>query len=189
VSRIPFLGGLFGNQALTDNRTELVLFITPRVVENETDVESVIDGLRRRMERLDDVFPVDRDNPPSPFTTTPKLFPSAPFVLPSPEKQKLPAPPGISYTGKPPAEQTSGVGPGQIAPQDPKRIAVPAGVPVPTPAPTPQPAATGSSLIPPPPPSTVPAGASPPLTPPPPPVLPPPSGQVQSPGLVPNPSR
>ena len=29
ISRIPCLGGLFGQQALTNNRTELVMFITP----------------------------------------------------------------------------------------------------------------------------------------------------------------
>ena len=57
ISRIPILGGLFGNQNLTSNRTELVLFITPRVVENEADVGRVIDDMRRRMERLDEVFP------------------------------------------------------------------------------------------------------------------------------------
>ena len=29
LNRIPILGGLFGNQTLTNNRSELVLFITP----------------------------------------------------------------------------------------------------------------------------------------------------------------
>ena len=57
ISRVPILGGLFGNQNLTSNRTELVLFITPRVVESEADVGRVIDDMRRKMERLDDVFP------------------------------------------------------------------------------------------------------------------------------------
>ena len=38
LSRIPILGGLFGNQKLKNDRTELVLFITPRVVENEVDI-------------------------------------------------------------------------------------------------------------------------------------------------------
>jgi general secretion pathway protein D len=57
ISRVPILGGLFGNQNLTNNRTELVLFITPRVVDNEADIGRVIDDMRRRMERLDDVFP------------------------------------------------------------------------------------------------------------------------------------
>jgi general secretion pathway protein D len=57
ISRIPIFGGLVGNQNLTNNRTELVLFITPRVVENEADVGRVIDDMRRKMERLDEVFP------------------------------------------------------------------------------------------------------------------------------------
>jgi general secretion pathway protein D len=57
LSRIPILGGLFGNQTVNDNRTELVLFVTPRVMETEVDMRNVIDDLRRRMERLDDVFP------------------------------------------------------------------------------------------------------------------------------------
>ncbi|HET6196723.1 MAG TPA: type II secretion system secretin GspD, partial [Acetobacteraceae bacterium] len=34
VSRVPVLGGLFGNQDLKNNRTELVLFITPQVLES-----------------------------------------------------------------------------------------------------------------------------------------------------------
>ncbi len=57
ISRIPVLGGLFGQQTLTNNRTELVMFITPRVVESELDLKGVMDDLRRRMERLEDVFP------------------------------------------------------------------------------------------------------------------------------------
>ena len=40
LSRIPIIGGLFGEQTLTNNRTELVLFITPRVVENEIDLKA-----------------------------------------------------------------------------------------------------------------------------------------------------
>jgi general secretion pathway protein D len=67
ISRIPILGGLFGQQTLTNNRTELVMFITPRMVDNEFDVKGVMDDLRRRMERLDDVFPA----PPSPPPGTP----------------------------------------------------------------------------------------------------------------------
>ena len=63
LARIPILGGLFGNQELKNNRTELVLFITPRVVENEADYRSVIDNLRRRMEQIDDLFPVTKNAP------------------------------------------------------------------------------------------------------------------------------
>ena len=57
LARIPFLGGLFGNQKLKYDRTELVLFITPRVVESEVDVRGAIDELRRKMENLDRLFP------------------------------------------------------------------------------------------------------------------------------------
>jgi general secretion pathway protein D len=57
LSRIPVLGGLFGSQELRKARTELVLFVTPRVVDTEYDVRSAIDDLRRRMERLDSAYP------------------------------------------------------------------------------------------------------------------------------------
>jgi general secretion pathway protein D len=63
LSRIPLLGGLFGTQTLQKDRTELILFITPRVVENEADYRAVIDDLRRRMERLDEVFPRPKTAP------------------------------------------------------------------------------------------------------------------------------
>ena len=57
LNRIPWLGGLFGNQTTTNNRSELVLFITPRVVSETVDYTRVIEDLRRKMERLDSVFP------------------------------------------------------------------------------------------------------------------------------------
>jgi general secretion pathway protein D len=63
LARIPILGGLFGSQTLQKDRTELILFITPRVVENELDYRAVIDDLRRRMERLDEVFPRPKTAP------------------------------------------------------------------------------------------------------------------------------
>ena len=63
IARIPVLGGLFGNQNLKNNRTELVLFITPRVVENEIDTKRFIEEMRRKMERLDDVFPRQKTAP------------------------------------------------------------------------------------------------------------------------------
>jgi len=59
LSRIPILGGLFGDQTLQNDRTELVLFITPRIVENDADIRGAIEGLRRRMEHLDfEMLPV-----------------------------------------------------------------------------------------------------------------------------------
>ena len=66
VSRLPVLGGLFGSQKLNNNRTELVLFISPTVVESEADFRRIMDDLRRRMEQLDDVFPKDKTAPKPP---------------------------------------------------------------------------------------------------------------------------
>jgi general secretion pathway protein D len=75
LSRIPFLGGLFGSQELKDNRTELVLFITPRVVEDEKDIGLIIDDMRKRMEYLDRMFPAkDTGSKVPPFTMTPPLL-------------------------------------------------------------------------------------------------------------------
>jgi len=75
VSRIPFIGGLFGEQELKNNRTELVLFITPRVVADEKDISLVIDDLRKRMDYLDRMFP-SKDTPSKvpAFTMTPQLM-------------------------------------------------------------------------------------------------------------------
>jgi general secretion pathway protein D len=75
LSRIPFIGGLFGEQELKQNRTELVLFITPRVVEDERDIAGVIDDLRKRMEYLDRMFPAkDAPSKVPAFTMTPQLL-------------------------------------------------------------------------------------------------------------------
>jgi general secretion pathway protein D len=75
LSRIPFIGGLFGEQELKDNRTELVLFITPRVVADEKDNAAVIEDLRKRMEQLDRMFPAPGAPTKVPvFTMTPNLL-------------------------------------------------------------------------------------------------------------------
>ncbi len=71
LSRIPILGGLFGSQALMNERTELVLFITPRVVESEADVKGAIDDLRRKMENMDRLFPYISPFPNSVFPPVP----------------------------------------------------------------------------------------------------------------------
>jgi len=78
LSRIPIIGGLFGDQTLTNNRTELVMFITPRVVESELDVRNVIDDLRRRMRRLEDEFPHGKPPPPPVPALSPPQSPPPP---------------------------------------------------------------------------------------------------------------
>ncbi len=88
LSRIPIIGGLFGQQNLKNNRTELVLFITPRVVENQVDIAGVVQEMRRRMENMDALVPIMRPligpifpdtaiNPAfAPLTSQPLLPPS-----------------------------------------------------------------------------------------------------------------
>jgi general secretion pathway protein D len=75
LSRIPIIGGLFGNQTLKNTRTELVMFITPRVVENEVDLRNVMDDLRRRMNQLEDAFPRGGRPPPPPIPPMPGAEP------------------------------------------------------------------------------------------------------------------
>jgi general secretion pathway protein D len=86
ISRIPVIGGLFGNQAMKKNRNELVLFVTPRLLESEGDVRTIVEDLRRRMERLDKAFPGRTDAivdiptliiPPLEVPAFPTLRPSA----------------------------------------------------------------------------------------------------------------
>jgi len=110
LSRIPILGGLFGEQTLTKNRTELVMFITPRVVEGEVDLKGTIEDLRRRMQQIDDSFDVFRRAkasdvytdapsaaaPPLPAAALPPpptTAPAAPASGPVPPPAAPPAPP------------------------------------------------------------------------------------------------
>jgi general secretion pathway protein D len=101
ISRIPVLGGLFGTQDLTNNRNELIFFITPRVVETEMDLRDVIDDLRKKMEKIDDNFDVFQRASPTPGLlgpVPPKPVPPAsnvPFSPPAPLPQNNP-----STTGK-----------------------------------------------------------------------------------------
>ena len=83
LSRIPVLGGLFGNQSIKKNRNVLVLFVTPRVMDTEFDVRSVIDDMRRRMERLDKAFPPDPGLVNAPTLVIPAVpVPSFPPIVP-----------------------------------------------------------------------------------------------------------
>jgi len=104
LSRIPIIGGLFGDQSLTKNRTELVMFITPRVVENETDLKNTIEDLRRRMQQIDDTFDVfRRAKAPDPYGAAPATPPpGVPAPMP-PAAAQPPATPAASPPAPPPA--------------------------------------------------------------------------------------
>jgi type II secretory pathway component GspD/PulD (secretin) len=50
LSSIPLLGGLFGRVNRRTTETELFLFLTPRVLFTDDDVESVMDAHRGRID-------------------------------------------------------------------------------------------------------------------------------------------
>lgn len=56
LSQIPVVGGLFGSQDYANNRTELVILITPRMVANSQQAQEVTEEFRRKMSRLADVL-------------------------------------------------------------------------------------------------------------------------------------
>lgn len=49
LSDIPILGSLFGTTSKNKNKTELVILITPRVVENEKNARDVTDEFKRKL--------------------------------------------------------------------------------------------------------------------------------------------
>ena len=50
--KIPVLGALFGNTTETLDRTELIVLITPRVVENSQEADQVTEEIKRKMQEL-----------------------------------------------------------------------------------------------------------------------------------------
>jgi general secretion pathway protein D len=50
--KIPLLGALFGKTDNLSSRTELVVLITPKVVENSQDNQNIIDDLREKMKAV-----------------------------------------------------------------------------------------------------------------------------------------
>jgi general secretion pathway protein D len=56
LSRIPLLGGLFGSQSYTDNRTELIILITPRVLNSVKDAIDITEEYRKRVAGLENLL-------------------------------------------------------------------------------------------------------------------------------------
>jgi len=57
VSTIPVLGGLFGNQGWTSNRSELVMLVTPRVMASADQTREVVDDLRKSLASIEAFAP------------------------------------------------------------------------------------------------------------------------------------
>lgn len=54
LSKIPFLGGLFGAQSRQAEKTELVMMVTPRVLEDPKDWEQILEGFGGALRTLID---------------------------------------------------------------------------------------------------------------------------------------
>jgi len=154
VDRIPVLGALFGNQDLKNDRTELVLFVTPRVVDNTSDINTVINDLRRRMDNIDDLFPGGKNAGriyPAGDTTTPGVTnvpPAAvaPALAPTAPTMLSPNPPPVppASASVPAAVPASAYTPAAPAPGGSQQSAPGATAPSATPAPPSNPAKPAS---------------------------------------------
>ena len=54
LMNIPVVGSLFSTTTTASTRTELLIFITPRVMENEQDLRDLNSEMRARMRGLTD---------------------------------------------------------------------------------------------------------------------------------------
>lgn len=62
LSEIPILGGLFGKQSRSSERTELILLITPRVANNFNQAKALSDELRKKMGDVKDLVDCGTSN-------------------------------------------------------------------------------------------------------------------------------
>jgi general secretion pathway protein D len=63
LNKIPGLGWLFGSTTNNVDRTELVVLLTPRVVEKKQDVTSVANEFRRKLTGIFEEYRLDREAP------------------------------------------------------------------------------------------------------------------------------
>src|SRR5450759_1062230 len=52
LHRIPILGGAFGNRSVTKTRTEMVIFLTPRVIYDTNQIAEASEELTNGLKRL-----------------------------------------------------------------------------------------------------------------------------------------
>ena len=77
LSQIPLVGSLFGVHGNTNDRTELLVILSPRVVRSDIDIREVSDELRDRMKGLRAVNGFDRGRE-TPKSSAPPTAPVMP---------------------------------------------------------------------------------------------------------------
>ncbi len=56
LSRIPVIGSAFGAKSTTRDRTELVLFITPRVIYDTNSVAEASEEIKSKLKRVTQII-------------------------------------------------------------------------------------------------------------------------------------
>jgi general secretion pathway protein D len=77
LAQIPFIGGLFGAQSWVDNRTELIILITPRVLTNAPDAAAITEEYRKRITGLERLLKAVELEPVEPKPDEPLAKPAA----------------------------------------------------------------------------------------------------------------
>ncbi|HET7728895.1 MAG TPA: type II secretion system secretin GspD [Usitatibacter sp.] len=70
LSKIPLLGALFGYQTLDMSRTELVMVVTPKIVNDTAQARQVTEELKRKLPSLEGLLP--KLPPPQPADASPQ---------------------------------------------------------------------------------------------------------------------
>ena len=52
LQRLPWVGAAFGSHSTSKQRTELIIFMTPRVIYDMNEVNEASDELKGRLKRL-----------------------------------------------------------------------------------------------------------------------------------------
>lgn len=88
LGEIPVIGNLFGTTDFSSGRTELIIFLTPRVIRNTEDARDVSEEIRSRLKALRParafVAPPIPNVPPAPDSLPPAPAPLPPIPGPQP---------------------------------------------------------------------------------------------------------
>jgi general secretion pathway protein D len=97
LGEIPIVGNLFGSTRSVNTRTELIVFLTPRVIRNPEDARDVSEELRSRLQSL---RPESQGflPPPAPIAPAPAQAPITPYPTPlmRPDGEVMGDPYGLS---------------------------------------------------------------------------------------------
>jgi len=90
LSKIPLIGAAFGSQNYNRERTELLLVVTPKIVNDTLQARGVTEELRGKLPALRGMLPPTLTTPPP---MVPLAAPAEPLVLPPPSPAPPPAVP------------------------------------------------------------------------------------------------